>query len=182
MSKTDLISILFVGVLLPFAFTRPAFLDDETKAPRSRRRWQFAYSFGALTAMSYAYFGASHFLKPRGHLSPGTANSLALAGVMIAILAAVQHLPPLRMPTRARQFVAQALSFFGGLIIGDVLQRVELHSDSPGSTGRVVRTIVVILVVLAVGLGWCAESEERDDDSASAGPAAGASQADPQAP
>lgn len=180
MTAKDLSTILLLGLLVPLSFMRPAFIDSIADELH-RRRVNFAFSFGAIVAMSYAYDLVSTYLRPSGHLSLPTSRALDIAAVFLLVLAWLQHVSLLKMPSPWRQWVAKALVTAGGLVVGLWLATLELQ---PGAQLPYVSTLALIAVVCAIvgtGLLWCAV-DPNAKASAAKGGASAAAEPDPAPP
>lgn len=123
MSSSALVAAVLIGVLLPLSVSRPRFLESHRMRDHIRRRWNYAYTCGAFTAMGYVYIVAIILLKPTDRMPPSDGQALGSGALILIAIALAHHVPPLLVNRRSRFAAAIGIgsSVLTGLVIGGSL-------------------------------------------------------------
>lgn len=154
-SSTDLVALLVLGVLLPGAFVRPAFLREAQVSAHARMRWDYCYSMFAFGVLGFVDVAALRLLKPSAALSGSARGALTGAAIIVVAIVAAVHLPPILQAKRRRfeQWTLALSAILFGLGFGGFLA-VDLVYPKGDGPLIALASWVVLLVLSSAAAVW----------------------------
>jgi hypothetical protein len=152
MTGGSLVAAVLLGVLVPAVFARPEFLRTHRMRGHIRRRWDYFYTWGAFVGIGYAYVSSIYLLRPIHAFSMSERRVLYGGGLILLVIASLNHIPPLlahRRASRPTQISIAACPGLG-LVAGafGAIDEVFPHASEPLLA---IASWLMLTLLLAVG-------------------------------